>query len=228
MCGRYTLSATPQELLTLFALSELPTLMPRYNIAPTQQIPVVRCIDSQGGPERRLHRIRWGLIPAWSKSGGEGKPLINARSETIEEKPSFREGYQKRRCLVPASGFYEWERSGSQKQPYYVGLTKWRTFAMAGIWEQWKSPSGEIIQSGCILTTEANPVLKPFHHRMPVILSPQDYATWLGGNPSELRPLLKPFPAAQMQAVAVSTYVNNTRNDDPSCIKPAPIQQKLF
>ena len=228
MCGRYTLSAPPQELMTLFALTELPTLTPRYNIAPTQQIPIIRRISLQGGHQNELHLIRWGLIPGWSQSGGEGKPLINARSETIEEKPSFKEGYQKRRCLLPASGFYEWERLGSQKQPYYVGLRKWRTFAMAGIWEQWKSPTGEIIQSSCILTTEANSVLKPFHHRMPVILSPEDYATWLGGNPSAFPALLKPFPAAQMQAVAVSTYVNSTRNDDPSCIKPAPIQQKLF
>jgi len=228
MCGRYTLSVPPQELLTLFSLHELPTLIPRYNIAPTQQIPIVRCINEQGSPQNQLHQVRWGLIPAWSQSGGDGKPLINARSETIGEKPSFREGYQKRRCLVPASGFYEWERSGTQKQPYYVGLTKWRTFAMAGIWEQWRSPTGEIVQSGCILTTEANPVLKPFHHRMPVILSPEDYTTWLAGNVSEISSLLKPFPAAEMQAVAVSTYVNSTRNDDPTCIKPAPIQQKLF
>ncbi len=227
MCGRYTLSAPKEELLSLFRLADFSSLTPRYNIAPSQEVPIIR--HRKG--ENILDLVRWGLIPSWSQTRSPPSILINARSESVDDKPSFKSAFRKRRCLVPASGFYEWPRSSKRKapkQPYYIGLTKWKPFAMAGIWEEWQSPSGELVESCSILTTKANDTISPFHHRMPVILEEKDYAKWLNKDSKEVHELLSPYAAEAMQAVAVSTYVNNVRNDDPSCIRPAPVQQKLF
>jgi len=238
MCGRYALSTSPKELLTLFNLQTLPQLRPRFNIAPTQMIDVVRAMGSgaeatQDTPDDSPNRwspMRWGLIPAWSSSPEKAGVLINARAETVATKPSFREGYRKRHCLIPASGFYEWQKSGGPKQPFYIGLEKWKPFAMAGIWEEWAAPDGTLTESCCILTTDANDLVAEIHARMPVILKPRDYHRWLWGTSQGDTggDLLSAFPADQMQAVPVSTWVNKTQHDDPRCIKPAPLQQKLF
>lgn len=238
MCGRYTLSTAPKELLTLFNLQSLPQVRPRFNIAPTQMIDVVRAVNTEARttegdtdtPHNQWSTMRWGLIPAWSSSPEKVGLLINARAETLESKPSFREGYRKRHCLIPASGFYEWQKSGSSKQPFYIGLEKWKPFAMAGIWEEWTSPDGTLTESCCIVTTDANELVAEIHRRMPLILRPQDYHRWLWGTAQgdTAGELLKAFPADQMQAVPVSTWVNKTQHDDPRCIKPAPLQQKLF
>jgi putative SOS response-associated peptidase YedK len=238
MCGRYALSTAPKELLTLFNLQTLPQLRPRFNIAPTQVIDVVRAMgsgaeateDNTDTLHNRWSPMRWGLIPAWSSSPEKAGVLINARAETVATKPSFREGYRKRHCLIPASGFYEWQKSGGPKQPFYIGLEKWKPFAMAGIWEEWTAPDGALTESCCILTTDANDLVAEIHARMPVILKPRDYHRWLWGTSQGDTggDLLRAFPADQMQAVPVSTWVNKTQHDDPRCIKPAPLQQKLF
>ena len=236
MCGRYTLSPKPSELLTLFSLVDTPELLPRFNIAPTQTVPVVRqrtqqepSVGTSSQSPNQLVLMRWGLVPRWAPSKGT-KPLINARAETIHEKPSFKEAYQQRRCLIPASGFFEWQKNGRQKQPFYIGVEKWKPFAMAGIWEIWQQDDGQFITSCAIITTDANTLVQDLHNRMPVIIAPKDFQVWLEGNPTSGPPkeLLAPFPNEQMQAVPVSNYVNSIKNEGPRCIKPAPLQQSLF
>ena len=235
MCGRYTLSPKPQELLRLFGLNHSPELAPRFNIAPTQTTFVVR----PGQPStnssdplqssNELVPMRWGLLPHWASSPPT-KPLINARAESIHQKTSFKEAFQKRRCLIPASGFFEWPQKGRNKAPFYIGVAEWKLFTMAGIWEIWRGEDGQLVTSCAIITTRANQLVEDLHPRMPVIVEPKDHQAWLskGSSPPSLKALLVPYPGERMQAVPVGAYVNSVGNEGPRCIKPAPLQQSLF
>ncbi len=219
MCGRFTMRLTPSELQQVFDLFREPEIVPRYNIAPTQSVPVIRRTDEGND----LSMMRWGLIPSWAKDVKIGASLINARSKTAATKPAFRSAFKRRRCLIPADGFYEWKKTGEKtKQPYLIGLKKAEPFAFAGMWEIWKSPEGNSLESCTILTTDANSLLRELHDRIPVILDQKDYEAWLDSEiPSEgLAPLLQSYPSDSMQTVAVSTLVNNARNEKPECVVP--------
>ncbi len=218
MCGRFSSLTPPEAMRRLFHLVEpVPAGPPRYNCAPSQDLAVV--IATPAG--RRLVPMRWGLIPAWSAGPGHGPCPINARAETVAEKPSFREAFRRRRCLVPADGFYEWRRDGRRKRPVRFTLSDGAPFAMAGIWEAWHGPDGTTIRSFAIIVTDANALVRPVHDRMPVILAPGDWAAWLDpGNPDP-RPLLTAFAAEAMRAQPVSERVNSPRHDDPGCIAAA-------
>jgi len=221
MCGRYTLSTNAQVLADLFRLEEALALPPRYNIAPTQDVAIVRSEAEGGG--RRLSLAHWGLIPSWAKDRGLGARMINARADTAAEKPAFRAAFKARRCLIPADGFFEWKATGERKQPHYIRLQDAGPFAFAGLWERWAPADGEPIESCTILTTEPNEVLRPIHDRMPVILPPEAWSLWLDPAVRErerLQPLLVPHPAAAMIAYPVGLGVNSARRDDPSCIEP--------
>jgi putative SOS response-associated peptidase YedK len=221
MCGRYTLTTADLSLVELFELTRAPELEPRYNIAPTQPVAVLRA--PVGAQVREIELLRWGLIPSWAKDPAIGNRMINARSETAEEKPSFRSAMRRRRCLIPADGFYEWKKTGGRKQPFYIRMADQSPFAMAGLWEQWQSPDGTVIESCTILTTLPNELLRPIHDRMPVILPPRAFELWLEpdvSDASHLKPLLCPFTAAEMSAYPIGTQVNSPSNDTPACIKP--------
>lgn len=223
MCGRFTLRTNSASLVEQFGC-ELPCELPlRYNIAPTQSVATVR-----SGPEdasRQWQMVRWGLIPSWAKDASMGSRMINARAESVADKPAFRTALRRRRCLVPADGYYEWQKTGKGKQPYYIRLHDERPFAMAGLWERWTNPeTGEPIETCTIITTEANALTRPIHDRMPVILNAADYDLWLDPqcqNPGPLRELLCPFDVQAMRADPVDTYVNSPRHDDPRCIQIA-------
>ena len=235
MCGRYTLRTPTSELIEIFELVRNFELTPRYNIAPTQSVPAVR--ESPGpespgaGPagERRREFAPhvWGLIPPWSDDPRIGGRMINARSETAATKAAFRDAFRRRRCLIPADGFYEWKKDGKTKQPCLITLHDERPFAFAGLWERWERPDCPPIDSCTILTTQANDLLRPLHDRMPLILHREDYDRWLDANarPEELEPLLRPFPSAEMELREVSTHVNNARNEGPDCVRP-PVAEK--
>jgi putative SOS response-associated peptidase YedK len=219
MCGRFSLRASGADLAEQFGLAEAPDLPPRYNIAPTQPVAVVRA--GPGGVALAL--LRWGLIPRWAKGPEIGSRLINARAEAVAEKPAFREAFRRRRCLVPADGFFEWQARGGRKQPYHFRLRDGRPFAFAGLWESWRGEDGEALESCAILTTEANGVVGPVHGRMPVILGPADYGRWLdprAQEPGQLRPLLRPYPAEEMAACPVGPWVNDPRHEGPRCLEP--------
>ena len=221
MCGRYTLSSPTDLLADLLELGSVPELAPRYNIAPTQEAAVVR-FNAESGV-RSLELLRWGLIPFWSKDPGIGSRMINARAETVAEKPSFRTSFKRKRCLVVADGFYEWQATGGPKQPFYFRFEGGGPFTLAGLWDRWEKGEGEPIESFTILTTEPNEVVAPVHQRMPVILDRGGMASWLDPGIEEadrLTPLLGPFPAAGMEGYPVSTYVNSPGNDTPRCIEP--------
>jgi putative SOS response-associated peptidase YedK len=217
MCGRFSLAVTPEELAKSFALGTVPDFPARYNIAPSQPVAVILQTNEQ--PERHFRLMRWGLIPAWAKDPAIANRLINARAETVAEKPSFRTAFKRRRCLIPASGFFEWQKIKAGKQPFYFQSKDEALFAIAGLWESWQD-----IETCTILTTEANQLLKPIHERMPVILNPEDYDQWLAlQTPENLQALLKPFPADQMLAYPVSKRMNNAAIDDPDCIAEAEV-----
>lgn len=229
MCGRYNLRATPQEIAEAFALFREPEIVPRFNIAPTQAVPIVR--RTQSG-ERELSFVRWGLIPSWAKDPRIGSSLINARADGIETKPSFRSAFKRRRCLVPANGFYEWQAIPGKKvkQPFEIELKQRGPFAFAGLWETWKDPEGSPLETCTIITTEPNEMMSTIHTRMPVILHREDHARWLETAETDaqsLLPLLTAYPADEMQMHAVSTLVNNVKNESPECLKPAE-QRSLF
>ncbi len=211
MCGRFSLTVNEAELNLRFELAggDAP-YVPRYNGAPTQLLAVIT-----GENPDKLSYYRWGLIPPWAKDISIGNKMINARAETLTEKPSFRAPLYSRRCLVPADGFYEWQQDAG-KQPFRIVVKSNPVFAMAGLWERWKSPEGSVTDSFTVITTEANDFMKPIHSRMPVILKPQDEKTWLSGsNPDEIRMLLKPYPSGDMDAFRVSKLVNSARNNGP-------------
>jgi len=220
MCGRFTLTVDPAQLQTSFELSAPPPaeLLPRYNIAPTQAVAVIA-----NAPQRKIELFKWGLIPSWATDPKIGNHMINARAETLAEKPAFRAALKRRRCLILADGFYEWQQVAGQrgKTPMYIQLKKGQPFAFAGLWETWKAPDGEPVKSCTIITTAPNTLMAKIHDRMPVILPPKAYATWLSAEelPAEKTlPLLKSFPATQMKANAVSTLVNNPAFDSRECV----------
>jgi putative SOS response-associated peptidase YedK len=224
MCGRFTLFEADKILSKEFGVSGFPPQSPRYNIAPSQPVAVVRA--ALAGTGRELVLLRWGLIPSWSKDLAIGNPLINARAETVREKPSFRNAFRRHRCLIPTNGFYEWQRQERGKQPYFVRMRDERPFAFAGLWDRWESPDKGVIETCTILTTVANAVLAPIHDRMPVILPPVEYTRWLDPalmNTDSLAPLLAPFPPEDMLAFPVSPRVNAPAVDDEKCIAPLPM-----
>ncbi|HNS49765.1 MAG TPA: SOS response-associated peptidase [Anaerolineae bacterium] len=219
MCGRFTLTS-PDGALVQFNLPGLPALEPRYNIAPTQPVAVVRMAAQDAS--RELVLLKWGLIPYWAKDPSLGARLINARCETVAQKPAFRDAFRKRRCLVVADGFFEWQKQNGGKQPFYIRLREGGLFGMAGLWEAWRGAEG-VIESCTLITTNANDLMRPIHDRMPVILEPRDYDLWLerGLRQGELLlPLLRPLPSEEMIAYPVSRRVNSPENDDPHCIEP--------
>jgi putative SOS response-associated peptidase YedK len=239
MCGRFTLTQSPSAIASSLHLPDLLTFTPRYNIAPTQPVMVVRMAPDRDEPE--LTYLIWGLIPAWAKDQKIGAKLINARAETLSEKPSFRSAFKRRRCLVIADGFYEWRKlsssklsndkpsssksssskSSSSKQPMYFSLDQHQPFSFAGLWEHWQSADGGEIESCTIITTEANDLMRPTHDRMPVILEPQEYERWLDPQISgdRLQSLLRPY-SADMNVYPVSAKVNSPRNEVSDCITP--------
>ncbi len=219
MCGRFSRSTPTPVLIEQFELLAAPDLPPRYNIAPTQDVAVVR-----GAPERELVLLRWGLVPSWADDPTIGNRLINARSETAASKPSFRSAFRQRRCLVLADGFFEWQSVAGKKQPLYFCLRDGVPFAFAGLWDRWEGED-RTIQSFTILTTSANDLVRPTHDRMPVILDRKDYASWLDPHVQEsqhLHELLRPYPCEQMTSYPVSPRVNSPRYDDASCVAPLP------
>jgi putative SOS response-associated peptidase YedK len=221
MCGRYTLRTAPEDLVNLFQFAESDfELAPRYNIAPTQDVAAVRWNADQN--QRELGFLYWGLIPFWAKDAKIGGRMINARSETIAEKPSFRHAFVKKRCLILADGFYEWQKlAGGTKQPFYIHRQDDQPFALAGLWESWKN-EGRVIESCTIITTTANETMQPLHDRMPVILSANDYDRWLDPlfqEKAALQELLKPCAADLLEAYPLSTRVNNARNQEAQCIE---------
>jgi putative SOS response-associated peptidase YedK len=221
MCGRYTyFPAEFSDLRLTWNVDEVSglNLEPRYNIAPTQEAPVI--VHANG--KRTLELFRWGLIPWWAKDPAIGNQMINARAETLGEKPAFKYLLEKRRCLVLADGFYEWRKEGKQKVPMRFKLKSGEPFAFAGLWDSWKQPDGNLLCTYTIVTTEPNEVLRPIHNRMPAMLSNEDAQKWLTVDDeiTHALTLLKPFPAGAMEGYDVSPLVNNPRNDLPECVQP--------
>jgi putative SOS response-associated peptidase YedK len=219
MCGRYSLTSPPEVIKERFKLFWSPEISAHYNIAPSQMIPVVR--DTEKG--RELALLKWGLIPSWSKDPAIGAKLINARAETLADKPSFRNAFKRRHCLIPADSFYEWKAMRNGKQPYCIGMADHALFGMAGLWEHWVNPAGQAVQTCTIITTAANELVGELHERMPLIIQPGDYDAWLDANNSKAGDLLRPFPSEQMRYYPVSVRVNNVRNDDAECLVPVEL-----
>jgi putative SOS response-associated peptidase YedK len=218
VCGRYTLKTPVETLAEEFGITgPLPEVPTRFNVAPTQEVAAVLEEDEQ----RKLEMLRWGLIPSWADDPAIGNRMINARSETAAQKPSFRSAFRKRRCLVLADGFYEWQKTASGKQPYYIRMGDGSPFAFAGLWESW-GKYGEEVRSCTILTTEANGLVGEIHHRMPVILPAEEYDLWLDPDMGEAEPLLdllRPYPDDVMEAYPVSRFVNSPSNDSEQCVE---------
>ena len=234
MCGRYRLGRGREAFKKYFGTEDDLDWSPRYNIAPTQQVPVVRQHPRE--PKRTLSTMRWGLIPSWATDMSVGARMINARAESAAEKPAFRDALQKRRCLVPADGFFEWKKLGKGTQPYCFTLADDSVFAFAGIWDRWRGPDEQWIKTFSILTTTPNAVTSDVHDRMPVILRPEDYDIWLDPGFTKLdglAGLLKPLEAKLMKKYPVSVRVSDVRNDDAECAAPIEIveaqpQRTLF
>jgi putative SOS response-associated peptidase YedK len=233
MCGRYRLSRRKQIIEEHFdSVSGDEDWSPRYNIAPTQPIPVI--CENPEEPVRELSLMRWGLIPSWAKGPSVAAQTINARSETASTKPAFRNPLKFRRCLIPADGFYEWMRTAKAKQPYCFEVNDGELFAFAGLWDRWRDPNGNWIKSCTILTTTPNSVTSAVHDRMPVILDPASYDLWLDPgmqNVAAVSDLLKPYDARAMRCYPISTRINHVANDDEACSTPvelAEIQHRLF
>lgn len=244
MCGRFAQISPAHILRKIFQLmDDLPEIPPRYNIAPGQNIYVIRDIvireeqQISEPPEirRNLSRLKWGLIPFWAEDPKIGPHLVNARAETVSNKEAYRVPFKNRRCLVPADGFYEWETDPKgRKQPFFVRPKTKQPFALAGLWDRWKSSEGTVIDSCTILTTEANESLKLIHERMPAIIDPANFDLWLDpiiNNPDQLTTLLQPYDSSKITVYPVSSFVNNSKNEGPKCIekvKGVGKQQKLF
>jgi len=229
MCGRFTLRTPAATIRSLFPGLHLPAdLIPRYNIAPTQPI---ACVRQNADSENEFASLRWGLIPTWAKEAKIGARMINARSETASEKPSFRTAFKKRRCLVFADGYYEWQKVGKEKQPYHMTRTDSDSdsdspagFCMAGLWERWlDKDANEMVESCSILTTDSAPSLSPLHDRMPVIVQQEDFEVWLDrdfADIEKLQSIMKPTADDFFGFAAVNKIVNNVRNETPDCIEP--------
>jgi putative SOS response-associated peptidase YedK len=233
MCGRYRLSRRKQLVDEYFdTVSDGCEWAPRYNIAPTQPVPVVR--QNPKGPIRELSLMRWGLIPSWAKDSSVGAKMINARSETADTKPAFREALKSRRCVIPADAFYEWQRTGKTKQPYCFEVNEGDLFGFAGIWDRWRDSSGKTVETCSILTTIPNAVTSAVHDRMPVILDPGSYDLWLDPGMRDTcaaSELLKPYQAHFMRSYPVSARINHVGNDDKECSAPVAlgqVQNSLF
>ena len=227
MCGRFTLHASPEQIAEQFGVAEPEQLADRFNIAPTQPVGIVRL--DRAGTGREWSLVHWGLVPSWAKDPSMGSRMINARGETLTEKPSFRAALRRRRCLVPADGFYEWKRTGGGKQPYYIRLRSHELFAFAGLWEIWTAPDGGELHSCTVITTGPNELMADLHDRMPVILAPEDYAQWLGTGKDadakeieQLLHLIRPFEAELMEAYPVSTKVNTPMREGSELIEALP------
>jgi putative SOS response-associated peptidase YedK len=229
MCGRYTLTGRIEQLLLHYGLGEagkdlLADYLPRYNIAPTQLVPAILRAED-GSPALEL--LRWGLVPAWADDPAVGSRMINARGETVASRPSFRNAFARRRCLLPADGWYEWRKpaGGKVKQPYHIALSSGESFAFAGLWEEWRPKGeGEALRTCTIITTDATPAIRPIHERMPALLTEAGRDTWLNIQaPREsLQDLLRPYPGEDLQAHPVSRLVNAPANDRPECVEPVP------
>jgi putative SOS response-associated peptidase YedK len=227
MCGRARLSSDVSEIKLIFSIPPgrlTPNIPANWNAAPTEDLPVVR-YDAKAH-ERSLDVMRWGLVPFWAKDIKVGFSNINAKAETVDTRPAYREAFARRRCLVPFDSFYEWKKLGRERQPYAVALADRRLMAMAGLWENWRSPAGEIVRSFAIVTTAANPLLAPLHDRMPVILDADAWPIWLGeaaADTERLKALLAPYPAEQMIVWPVDKRVGNVKNKDPGLIEPVAL-----
>jgi len=232
MCGRYRLSRRKQLVEEYFDCGGDEDWIPRYNVAPTQPVPIIR--QNPKEPRRELWLARWGLIPWWAKDSSGSAGMINARSETAATKPAFRDALKLRRCLIPANGFYEWQKAGKSKQPYCFEVNEGTLFAFAGIWDRWRDAGGNTVDTCSILTTSPNAVTSPVHDRMPVILDPDSYDLWLDPGMHDVRvvsDMLKPFDARLMRAYPVSSRVNHVANDDEACSTPVELiesQKCLF
>ena len=221
MCGRFTLQYSGEMLAQIFGVKAVQNIKPRYNIAPTQQAPVVRISPTDN--QLHIDYLKWGLIPSWAKDPAIGSKMINVRSETVDEKPSFKSALKHRRCIVPASGFYEWQEVDGKKHPLYIRLKDDSLMMFAGIWDHWKSPDGEAVESFSILTTSSNDLIQQLHDRMPVILNPQHKDIWLDiqvSDPEQLKPYFAPYPSSLIEVYPVSDLVNSPKNDSPDCIQP--------
>ncbi len=222
MCGRFALLTLPEVLATFFELSDAPSVRPRFNIAPTQDALAFRVVDGQ----REAELLHWGLVPFWAKDPSIGSRLINARSETASGRAAFRQAFRKRRCIIPASGFYEWRREDKRKQPFYIRPVDRSPIAFAGLWEEWRDPDrpdAPLLESFTILTTEPNVLVRDIHNRMPVILRPLDFELWLDpdvSDPDDIRHLLRPVPSDNLEAYTISSYVNSPAHEGPECIRP--------
>jgi putative SOS response-associated peptidase YedK len=219
MCGRFVQHSHPEVYASAFELDSLSAVAPRYNLAPTQQVLVVRKADER----RELVPLRWGLIPSWSKGPESGYSMINARAETVDTKPAYRTAFKHRRCLVPTEGFYEWKKKGRTKTPFLIRRKDGEPFGMAGLWERWHGKDDETIESCTIIVTEANALVRDLHDRMPVIVAPEDYAAWLDPQNTDaegLRKMLPPADSAPWTLVEVSRKVNSPKNDSPDLIEP--------
>jgi putative SOS response-associated peptidase YedK len=223
MCGRYTLSSPTDDIALLFELPELPPVMPRYNLAPTQEAAVVR-VPAPGAP-RQLVPLRWGLIPYWAKEASIGNRMINARAESVAEKPAYKWSFKKKRCLIPADGFYEWKKEGKTKQPYLIHRQDGKPFAFAGLWSTWvdrEHGNTTPVETFTILTTDANDLMRPLHDRMPVIIDPENFDLWLDPkmeDTEKLQPLLVPHASEGFEAFLVSRNVNSPAHDAADCIE---------
>jgi putative SOS response-associated peptidase YedK len=217
MCGRYELSSHPTAVALAFGLAHPPEIHPRYNIAPMQDVPIVR-LNAAG--ERELTQVRWGLVPRWAKDPSIGARMINARGETLATRYAFRNAFARHRCLVPVTGFYEWQPTPHGKQPMHVGMRDGRPFGLAGVYERWLSPEGEVLDTCAIVTTAACESLRSVHDRMPVIVPPDDYARWLDGAHADVADLVTSWSGDPLHIYPVSTRVNAVRNDDASLCEP--------
>lgn len=230
MCGRYTLTVTWEELLLYLELedNQVPFHVPRYNVAPGQMIPAL----IHDGEKRRLGQLKWGLVPSWAADDKMGWRTINARAETLADKPAFRRSFASKRCLIPADGFFEWKKlAGSKKQPMRIVPKQSKLFTFAGLYDTWTSPEGERISTCTIVTTTPNRVMEPIHDRMPVILGHDAAERWLNRNitdTAQLMPLLQPCPTDWLDVYPVSSLVGNVKNDSPACIEPIDEQPILF
>jgi putative SOS response-associated peptidase YedK len=228
MCGRYTVSNPGEILPELLGSEESPAVVARYNLAPSQEAPVV--VAGEDG-SRRLVMMRWGLVPHWAEDPEIGRRMINARSETAAEKPAFRDSFKRRRCIVAADGFYEWQKVPGGKQPYLIRLDGGAPFGFAGLWDRWHGPRGRVLETFTILTTTPNELVAPIHDRMPVLLGQEARGDWLArdAQPAELASIFEPYPAGAMEAFHVSNFVSNPANDSLECLQPVlPGQSALF
>ena len=227
MCGRVRLSSDVSEIKLIFSVPPerpTPNIAPSWNVAPTDPLPVVR-FDARAG-ERSLDVMRWGLVPFWAKDIKVGFANINAKVEGIENRPAFREAFQRRRCLVPVDNFYEWKKTATRKQPYAIALADRRLMALAGLWETWRSPAGERVRSFAIITTTPNELCAELLNRRPGVRGPETWPAWLGEEPADapqLKAMLAPYPSEEMTCWPVSTRVGNVKNNDPSLIEPISV-----